>query len=1066
MQSKWDALDPNANARRKGILEAVFRSLLSFGWHWLVALVLVVAGLTHYGQVYVREWRAQSLKRETRRRYGIPDDDHRPFHVAAQAAATARRQRELEQRDREKKAAAEQRSAQQAQQYSQTSAWAPHPTIQLPQNQSLVARAPYGQLSHREIDGLPPLSSQSSFDSQDWSTRYNPQSYQRIPGLPQQRVSSRSGTARLAAINGSDELRPRKHLGGGPGSLLEEHIIRRAPKRRVDSDSEAIEFGSDRQKRARQYLDLDGDLDEDMDQAASDPISDDGMDTEGPTLPSVTQRSLKRGRSDAGSVVEENIRNRKVRRKGVAGSAPAVPLSRFARGTKRTVDSTSDDDTESPAHKRGRTSSDEDDSDSDMRDEEDAAPSQETETTVEPELEMDISCGNRKVGDTWSEGDVQFKVGPDGRRLRLTPLKEVRTRSVKVKDFSGANPGKVTGTTPTQVSVVVERWLTDEAFAAAKSQKLLAWGYDTDEEGSISYAPDPPPTAKKDLQIVTSATVNGAPSGGGKLLLWDSQSRFSSRPTTPSYSAQTSPTANTSTSKLANPFHALTANVQPNRRISSAAGGMPQPQPRYFRSYSKWEKMEAEAEALEKLRKRDKQNEKPETSPTATATTALAVSAAPPTTPSLFGPKKDDAVAPSAPTAKLAVPTAASAPAPASNPLFAPNPPLSAAAQTDVTVAKSSLAGLSGPANPTPMSLADPKSGFSFGPPTAAPTNAVPAPTTTTATPAFPAFNIPKNPLSMAPGDKPTEASTTPQTFSFTGPTSSVEPKSEASKPAFHFAQPTGTSGSLGGISFGPKPPTSAPVPAPAPAPAFPLPQPSTTVTASTAAPPTSTNLFGFGPSSMNIASSTAAKPSAAPTYNFGPHPATSSGPGSTINGAGSTAKSSPFNFGPGMPGTATSAVAAPANATVASPNSFGPTVSSSSSNPFMTTSAANPFAPPPGGISSGLIAQGRPIAGGRARSTLATKLPLGSSVSPSPTASTASGGGFKFNLPSAASATAGSVGSPFGFGTHSSTPTAGASATTAAPSFGFGATAPAAGAPQPPNPSPFGAPTFQFGQK
>jgi len=63
MESKWDALDPNAAARRRGVMRSANGILYSLNWQWVVALLLVSAWLLRWFQLYLQQWRAAALKR-------------------------------------------------------------------------------------------------------------------------------------------------------------------------------------------------------------------------------------------------------------------------------------------------------------------------------------------------------------------------------------------------------------------------------------------------------------------------------------------------------------------------------------------------------------------------------------------------------------------------------------------------------------------------------------------------------------------------------------------------------------------------------------------------------------------------------------------------------------------------------------------------------------------------------------------------------------------------------------------------------------------------------------------
>jgi len=902
-------------------------------------------------------------------------------------------------------------------------------------------------------------------------------------------------------------------------------------KRQVDSDSEVIDSDRDRTKRARQYINLDGDDDAEM-ADATDTATEDDMDTDTVAAPA-NRSTLKRGRSDAGSVVGDSVRERKMRRKGPSSTG-------HTRGKKRAVETSgSEDEASGPANKRGRLSSgDEGDSDEGMHEDsdEEAQATQDsthagtaTETsTVEP------VCGDREIGDAWTEGDVKFKVGEDGRRLRLAHVKSVHTRAVKVrpwwyvhmmtqadsnftqaKDIAGS-PVKSTGLTPIQQTVVVERWLNDDEFAQVKSRKELAWGYDTDEEGSVDADEGQFTSArtKKAHQLTVTISDDSTSQMGGKVLLWDSGSRFSSRPSTPGGSTQPSPNTIAPSSKLQNPFHTVSVPTL-GRRVASSAGGIQVPPLRYSRSFSKWEKMEAEADALERLRRGDRDEQKKKEAAAAPPTPAPAPVAA---SPSPFNLKPSDATPAALSSQPSPAPQATAAPASA-NPLFAPT---SAATET-ATASKPAMPvfSLGTPVTTPPSSAtapAPPKPVFSFGPaPVTTPAPITVAPAAPVSAPSFPSFNIPTNPLNIAPGDKSATAAPSASGFSF-GPTAAATTDKKdqpAASGLAAFVKPAGSTGGLASISFGPSAPGTTPAPAtvtaPAPAPtgfsfgpaaasgaaasrpAFPglgaAGSSSGAATPSATAAPAS-NLFSFGPAAP--AAPTAAKP-AAPGFSFGPAsgtpaaaPATAPAPttagassGFSFTGTGAAQKPSGFSFGPAATTVPTPmSTNAPAGAAAAPGFSFGPTTTAPAPTqapapgqtpnlftpaPGANLAGGNPFAPTGGNpfASSAnpgtMNAQGRPM---RGRSSLSGK-PPGTASSPAPGA-TASANLFSFASTPGAAAPVASASSPFGFSSAAPASAAGAAAQPSLFSFG-----PAAGVTQQPaqNP-PFGGSAFSFGQK
>lgn len=139
-------------------------------------------------------------------------------------------------------------------------------------------------------------------------------------------------------------------------------------------------------------------------------------------------RGKKRDRAEAGSVFagddDSPADNRKkARRRKRKSSLHTMEVDIESRGTKRSYDieSTVDSDDEElfhrakPSRKRGKRLPDMDDDSTDMSID---------GTTVA----KDPACGGRKVGEEWQANGQNYKVGPDGRRLRQALVKKRRSR--------------------------------------------------------------------------------------------------------------------------------------------------------------------------------------------------------------------------------------------------------------------------------------------------------------------------------------------------------------------------------------------------------------------------------------------------------------------------------------------------------------------------------------------------------------------------------------------------------------------------------------------------------------
>jgi hypothetical protein len=81
--------------------------------------------------------------------------------------------------------------------------------------------------------------------------------------------------------------------------------------------------------------------------------------------------------------------------------------------------------------------------------------------TLDGSASPDPLCHGRRVGDTWEVHGTRFRVGPDGRRLRLELVKRVRTRYVMPADSEHPDRAQ-------DVEYYTEAWLTEDEYAAAK----------------------------------------------------------------------------------------------------------------------------------------------------------------------------------------------------------------------------------------------------------------------------------------------------------------------------------------------------------------------------------------------------------------------------------------------------------------------------------------------------------------------------------------------------------------------------------------------------------------------
>ncbi|KAI0005053.1 hypothetical protein BJV74DRAFT_806649 [Russula compacta] len=211
-----------------------------------------------------------------------------------------------------------------------------------------------------------------------------------------------------------------------------------------------------------------------------------------------------------------------------------------------------------------------------------------TDPSVEDgQISRDPLCRGRCIGEEWEAHGVQFRVGPDGRRLRRVLVKEDRPKFSMPVDSE--HPDR-----SASVTAIIERWYTEEQYLAAREAHELAW-QDSD---------------KSFVEPDTPGDRTGNPSNAGKQLLWAS----TSNPGSPVRKIRIS-----GHSSIASPRVVLFPVPPPpqyTRRVlslysSSAAKLMEMsPKLRPSKSYSKWEKQEIEAEAITRLRRKAEEKEK------------------------------------------------------------------------------------------------------------------------------------------------------------------------------------------------------------------------------------------------------------------------------------------------------------------------------------------------------------------------------------------------------------------------------------------------------------------------
>ncbi|KAF9450942.1 hypothetical protein P691DRAFT_700256 [Macrolepiota fuliginosa MF-IS2] len=573
----------------------------------------------------VLAWKERSYKLAMRRRHGIPDNDHRPFNVAYAAVVRARQEKEAVRKAKAMAAQAvpphDRRNAQTEQTVRQR--FGIQTTAEAPRASSYGARFPGAYFtegtparSHPE-SSVPPntTTNTSRYASQAQQTiaprRYENEGPSYLNGT---RRSSRkgldirenSGSQKRGFIEDpADEQEVTKRSKKESGSIGNEAddttwqdqvLLQRGAKRYLfDDDEEGEEYLIERQprdKRARKVS-----LEKGIQAQGEDSEMDvDEEEDEVDDLPYI-QRGKKRDRAEAGSTFggdddesssepdnsDPKAKGRRRKRRTVAKRKSDVAIT--TRGQKRDRDLEREETEIESGNESSYVS----------RKKRGKKALQDDEASEHSTTRSQTSSGsrNRKIGEEWNSNGIRWKLGPNGQRLRQALVKKARQKFPMPEDSQ--HPDR-----EVDFEVYVEAWLSEEEYRDAKARHVLA-GQDT------------PKRLDSQLTVDLQAHING------KNLLWSSTSTPVDSPVSYSPVSERAPTnqriARTSLSSFGsprtNPFDQIpTHNV---RRISSitraASVGSPSladstnssPHSR-FKTYSKLEKQELEAQALMRLR--------------------------------------------------------------------------------------------------------------------------------------------------------------------------------------------------------------------------------------------------------------------------------------------------------------------------------------------------------------------------------------------------------------------------------------------------------------------------------
>ncbi|KAI3616531.1 hypothetical protein WG66_011498 [Moniliophthora roreri] len=808
-------------------------------------------------------WREKEYKLSMRRKYGIPDNDHRPFNVAYAAAQLAREEQDKKKARRrhvEQPASAssslEQRNALPeqvrhrpvAQHASSSRSSAMLPGQYNPMSMDSIPSVPSTTYSH-----LSPNSNRVTF-ADGYNTSASPlDTHTELTPLSpavsssSRRISDRKSLGILKSSNninyinddrrkrafggeeydhsGDEEIGPKKTrvegdelIDGGEEPEWENAYpngrmsISRGPKRGYEDDA--------RQRGKRQRKVSNEDIGMDVDEERDDV---------GELIHLQSSRGKKRDRAEAGSSFggddDENIeqdvedygqksRHRKRRNKRRSDANSSL------RGRKRDRDleeenGDSSDTTDDSLGTSSRRSSKKKRGKKSQRGEEEKG----SDVSMDDSQPVRSAVKGRKIGEEWTSNGVTYKIGPNGQRLRETLLKKAKQRFIMPEDSVHPDRSAVH-------DVYVEAWLTDEEYQTAAAQGILYQSSRDSQTTSPAETPasTPPPTK-------------------GKHLLWESTTAHPSTPQ-PANPFETSPRKVLGTNGVATNGRLITASGQsaspfpkngriassfrssvtvdtnsapPSPGLADSTNSLNSPRLGRYRQYSKWEKQDLEAKAMMRMReannKKKEEEERLEKERKEKEARAREPALTVPTI-SLTKPPEDQAKEKEAPKStfpsfSLVGATSSAIAAPKSSFGTTPTPASNTddkaktaapASSTSTPSFSLSSAPSSAPAAPTSSPT---KSPFSFGPP-APPTTIsapTPAPVTAALTPSL-SFSFPKPP-SAAPVSTPSEAAKPSIGLGF--------PSSAPSQPS-STTTTTNTSTTTPKFSFGipPKPGTNA----------------------------------------------------------------------------------------------------------------------------------------------------------------------------------------------------------------------------------------------------------------
>ncbi|CAK5263094.1 unnamed protein product [Mycena citricolor] len=1032
-------------------------------------VALLLMGYLGVMRVWARlgRWREKSHRLATRRRFGIPDHDHRPFNVAHAAALRAHRESEVANNgvervdvdalyaqaaaDREGEGAARQRKPTYANTQPSWASGGSSGTSGLPGKFSLS----------RERRHFPVAASGAEISSPFGPRMAHPSPAVRFAERSSHILSSPKKQKRTLDeqdhLESDEPEHPKKTRVEGEefidGDEAAEWIPRhhkRGSKRvsrdqAVDEDQDAAE--PIRGKRARK-VSLEKDVaevhDVDMDDG-DDGDGDNDMqvdpDETGPSVSTSSSRGKKRTGREVENDEESGKKAKRKRRSARKSDGALLPVTLVpSRGQKRDRDrdgdEASDDEVlETPGKrktkKRGKKGS--------------LVPVEDDGGVSSP-----AKGKQREIGEEWESNGVYYKVGQNGQRMRQALVKKAAKRFNMPLDSEHPDRDE-------NLEVCVEMWLTDEEYDKYKAQSLLAWQ-------DSPKAPQPAPAA----EVPMTPTPITKP---GKNLLWDSPVSPFPNGYTPSPVKEVQPMRfrQSIASDLGvrmNPFDRAELLKTGGRMrrlgglrnetgtaganlVDSTNNVASRPSPR--RAFSKWEKQDLEAKAMLKMREvnqaRLKEKEKEKlavaTVPTIAITAPEPAKAVPAPAPAPEGASKSPFSFGSAPAKDATASSPAAQPGPGDKP--AGNNFFSLGAPKTVTPAADAAKPNAAAAVGKDLFAAPPaKPGNNFfaAPATAAAKSSSPAPAATK--PATTNFFA-------APAAAPTAPKLPAANNFFGSPTpgaaSAPAPAPGVANPFPSAQVPQVAKTSDSAFGFGQKVPVQSPAPAASP---FGFGQKTSAPASAPSAPGPASTAFGL----PQKAPAPAPSGPAAPTFSFGqkatapaPAPPAPASGGSLLSrmagkpaekaGAGEAAKSAFPSSAPKPPVAGGSAFAPPAG------SAFGSTTNNAFGVPAAKPQPAALAAPVP--VKAAPVAA--PAAGADATATATPSFSFKAVTANAKPAATKPAAAAT-TVPPIAEAPNFAFGGGSGFGAKPADgTTAGPSSTAFASAFGAGKTAPLVGA-------------------